>query len=100
MKKYKALYCAMYDDLKDADMLIDYAYCVREENEEDKELADSIAKYALERFNHFKSFHKLFQEEVAKEDVTQETAYECLWSETHEHMQEWAEEIEEKIKEY
>lgn len=44
MKKYKALYKGMYDDLKDAEMMIDYAYCIREEQEHDK-IERKINKY-------------------------------------------------------
>ena len=48
MKKYKALYKGMNDDLKDAEMMIDYAYKIKKK-EEDKALADEIAKYAQYR---------------------------------------------------
>ena len=34
MKKFKALYKAMYDDLKDSEMMIKYACDIREENPE------------------------------------------------------------------
>ena len=30
MKKFKALYKGMYDDLKDSEMMIKYAYDIRE----------------------------------------------------------------------
>ena len=53
MKKFKALYKAMYDDLKDSEMMIKYACDIREENPEDKNLADELAKYASSRLNHF-----------------------------------------------
>ena len=45
MKKYKALYKGMYDDLKDAEMMIDYACEIKEHTPEDKPLADELAKY-------------------------------------------------------
>lgn len=45
MVKFKALYKGMNDDLKDAEMMIDYA-CEISKHEEDKALADEIAKYA------------------------------------------------------
>ena len=35
MEKFKALYKSMYDDLKDAEMMIDYACKVKEEDEKD-----------------------------------------------------------------
>ena len=43
MKKFKALYKGMYDDLKDAEMMIDYACEIKEHCPEDKALADEIA---------------------------------------------------------
>ena len=36
MSKFKMLYKAMYDDLKDADMLTEYACKLREKSPEDK----------------------------------------------------------------
>ena len=40
MKKYKALYKGMYDDLKDAEMMIEYACEIAEHTPDDKALAD------------------------------------------------------------
>ena len=78
MKKYKALYKGMYDDLKDSEMMIDYAFCIREEG--DKTLADEIAKYAQYRPQHFSDFHKLFEQEVSKEkEISMETVHKCMW---------------------
>ena len=86
MKKFKALYQAMYDDLKDADMMIEYAYEVKE-HDEDKALADELAKYAHFRLSHFMEFHKLFQSEAMKETkVNEKTVGDCMWHETHEMM--------------
>lgn len=99
MKKFKALYKGMNDDLKDAEMMIDYAYCIREEG--DKALADEIAKYAQYRLEHFMTFHKLFQDEATKEkNASEETVQSCMWNETREMFQHWYEEIERKIKKY
>ena len=44
-KMYKYLYKKMYDDLKDAEMLIDYACRMKEEEKEDvaKYFADNAA---------------------------------------------------------
>jgi hypothetical protein len=101
MKKFKALYKGMYDDLKDAEMMIKYAHSIREKNPEDKNLADELAKYATFRLNHFMEFHKLFQTEAKKmPEVTQETVSMCMWEETHEMMQEWYHEIKAKIDKY
>lgn len=101
MKKFKAIYKAMYDDLKDADMMIHYAYDIREESPEDKNLADELAKYASFRLNHFMEFHKLFQAEAAKmPTVTEETVSMCMWKETHEMNMEWYQKIKSKIDKY
>lgn len=99
MKKYKALYNGMYDDLKDSEMMIDYAFCIREEG--DKTLADEIAKYAQYRLQHFSDFHKLFEQEVSKEkEISMETVHKCMWEEAHEALQEWHDKIERKVKSY
>ena len=60
MVKFKALYKGMNDDLKDAEMMIDYA-CEISKHEEDKALADEIAKYAQYRLEHLMQIKKLFQ---------------------------------------
>ena len=67
MKKFKALYKGMYDDLKDAEMMIEYACDIAEDTPEDKALADELAKYAKYRLDHFMSFHKLFVDHAMKE---------------------------------
>lgn len=100
MKKFKALYKAMYDDLKDAEMMIDYA-CAIEEHEEDKALADELAKYAHFRLNHFMEFHSIFVNEATKHnEVDKKTVGDCMWNETHEMMQSWYEKIKRKIEKY
>ena len=98
MTKFKALYKGMYDDLKDADMMICYAYEIREEGDEN--LAEVLAKYARERLDHLHSFHKIFVEETQAVEVPKETVHFCLWEETHEHMMEWEREISKKISEF
>lgn len=99
MVKFKALYKGMNDDLKDAEMMIDYA-CEISKHEEDKALADEIAKYAQYRLEHFMNFHKLFETEASKEKtVDKETVSECMWHETHEMFQHWYNDIERKNKE-
>ena len=100
MKKFEALYQGMYDDLKDSEMMIKYAWKIRE-NPEDKAIADEIAKYAQFRLNHFKDFHKLFQQEAKKhEEVDKKTVGDCMWDKTHEHMEEWCASIKKKIESY
>ncbi len=99
MKKYKALYKGMYDDLKDSEMMIDYAFCIRDEG--DKTLADEIAKYAQYRLQHSLEFHKLLMQEITKEKKEEkETVHECMWEEAHEALQEWHDKIERKVKSY
>lgn len=101
MKKFKALYKGMYDDLKDAEMMIDYACDIRKENSEDKFLADEIAKYASYRLNHFMDFHKLFQAEAGKQkEVSEKTVSMCMWEEMHQTMQDWYTKIKTKIEKY
>lgn len=101
MKKFKALYKGMYDDLKDAEMMINYACEIKEEHIEDKALADELAKYAKYRLEHFMAFHKIFVEEAGKQkEVTEKTVERCMWHEAHEQMQEWYAKIEKKIAKY
>ena len=101
MKKYKALYKGMYDDLKDAEMMIDYACEIKEHTPDDKMLADELAKYAKYRLEHFAEFHKLFVEHAMKEKGVDGKAVEkCMWHEAHEQMQEWHDKIEKKIDKY
>lgn len=101
MKKFKALYKAMYDDLKDADMMIDYACEIREEDPADKNLADKIAEYADFRLKHLLEFHKYFTDEAAKVTTTTEkTVSDCMWEETHENYTEWYRSIKNKIEKY
>ena len=103
MSKFKMLYKAMYDDLKDADMLTEYACKLREKSPEDKSLADELMKYGKYRLDHFMEFHKLFVAE-AKKEVTDDShktkVDECLWEVTHDNLQEWMEDIEARIKKY
>jgi hypothetical protein len=77
----------MYDDLKDAQMMIKYAHKIQEENPEDKALADEIAKYAKYRLEHFMAFHKIFVDEAMKHgNAGEDTVDHCMWEQTHEHM--------------
>ena len=101
MKKFKALYKAMYDDLKDAEMMIEYACEIKDHSPEDKLLADELAKYAKYRLEHFMSFHKIFVAEAQKvKEVDAKTVSQCMWGEAHEQMQEWYTKIEKKIAKY
>lgn len=101
MKKFKALYKGMYDDLKDAEMMIEYACEIAEHNPEDKPLADELAKYAKFRLEHFMTFHKIFVEHALKhKEVNEKTVDHCMWKESHEQMQEWHDKIAKKINKY
>jgi hypothetical protein len=102
MSKFKMLYKAMYDDLKDADMLSEYACKLREKHPEDKSLADELMKYAKYRLEHFMEFHKIFVSEAMKEteNVSKTKVDECLWEVTHENLQDWKKDVEERIKKY
>ena len=101
MKKFKALYKGMFDDLKDAEMMIDYACKIREHSPDDVGVADELAKYAKYRLEHFSIFHRIFVEEAMKEkNVDAKTVSHCMWEEAHEQMQEWHEKIEKKIHKY
>ena len=101
MKKFKALYKGMYDDLKDAEMMIEYACEIAEHSPEDKPLADELAKYAKFRLEHFMTFHKIFVEHAHKhKEVNEKTVDHCMWKESHEQMQEWHDKIAKKISKY
>ena len=101
MKKFKALYKGMYDDLKDAEMMIEYACEIKEHQPEDKALADELAKYAKYRLEHFMMFHKIFVTEAHKQkEIDAKSVSHCMWEQTHEQMQEWYDAIEKKIGKY
>lgn len=97
--KFKALYRAMHDDLKDAGMMIDYACEIREQDEHDSQLADVFAKYAQTRLDHFDSFHQLLKQELDKLE-SDDTVYSCMWHETCKMMMDWYDEIKKKIEKY
>lgn len=100
MTKFKVLFKGMIDDLKDAEMMINYA-CKLKDSEEDKGFSAEIAKYARTRLEHFMVFHKMFESEIAKEkDIGKETVQECMWEEIHEMYQDWYNDIDKKIKKY
>ena len=67
-KMYKYLYKKMYDDLKDAEMLIDYACHMKEEEKED--VAKYFAENAVYRLSKsFKEAHALFTAHATQEKV-------------------------------
>lgn len=78
----------MTDDLKDGEMLIDYACCLKEEGEE------TLAKLCLEDAAYrltksFKEFHNQFISSAQQEKgFNEETVATCLWDVQHEEMME------------
>jgi len=88
----------MLDDLKDAEMVIDYACEIKEEC---KDLSENFAKYASIRLNHFIDMHKFFVEKATKDNTKNyDDISNCLWDVTHDNMKEWYEHVEKKIKGY
>lgn len=101
MHKFKALYKGMYDDLKDAEMMMEYACEIKKHHPEDKAVADELVKYAKHRLDHLMDFHKIFVDESKKmKEFTEKTVSQCMWYETHEQLQEWYDEISKKIIKY
>lgn len=100
MEKYKMMYKTMYDDLKDSDMLIDYAYKLKEKGE--METARYMAERAKVRMEQLAKIHELFKSQALAEEQSKEVdskkVRDCLWEETHKHLVEWAHSIKEKIK--
>lgn len=98
MKVVKFLYKKMMDDLKDADMLADWAECCKEK--EEAEMMKYFGTTATARLKDLKETHALFEQYVKTHSngVTQETVHECLWDEQHKYLMEWYNSIEEKIK--
>ena len=97
-KKYKYLYKKMHDDLKDADMLIDYAYKMKEEG--CTELAKYFAECAVNRITKsFKEAHTLFTTHATQEpNFNEDSVTHCLWDVQHEQMMEWHDSIIKKIE--
>ena len=99
-KMYKYLYKKMHDDLKDADMLIDYACKMKEEGKED--VAKYFAENAMFRLTKsFKEAHNLFATYAKQEKgFDEESVTHCLWDEQHEQMVEWHDKIAKKIEKF
>ena len=99
-KMYKYLYKKMYDDLKDADMLIDYAYKMKEEGKED--VGKYFAESALFRLaKSFKEAHALFGSHAQQEKgFGEENVSNCLWESQHEQLMEWHNCISKKIEKF
>ena len=95
MKTLKMLYKIIYDDLKDADMLIGYAKTMVDEDQ--KRLADLMVVNAKTRLAHAMTIHEEFTNIVKAmkgEKGSAERVSDCLWDVTHEHFTEWYNELE------
>lgn len=99
-KMYKYLYKKMYDDLKDAEMLIEYAEKMKEEGHED--VAKYFAENAIFRLTKsFKEAHALFTAHATQEKgFTEESVTHCLWDAQHEQMLDWHDKIAKKIEKF
>lgn len=108
-KVFKYLYKKMSDDLKDADMLIDYA-CKLKEKEETLPIAKYFAEEAQYRLTKsFPEAHQKFVDLVnhykeqsygKKKEDEEEMIEMCLWKERHEEMQDWHDSIKRKIEKF
>ena len=99
-KMYKYLYKKMYDDLKDAEMLIEYAEKMKEEGRED--VAKYFAENAVFRLTKsFKEAHALFAANATQEKgFTEESVTHCLWDVQHEQMMDWYDKIAKKVEKF
>jgi hypothetical protein len=91
MLKYKAVYCKMMDDLKDAGMWIEWANELKEESPEVAKFLIVSANDRLER--SFPETRDMLWN-MMKEDKT------MLKELTNEHINSWASEMKEKIKKF
>ena len=91
MLKYKAIYCKMMDDLKDAGMWIEWANELKSTEPEVAKFLITSANDRLER--SFPETKKMLWD-MMKDDKTK------LKELTDEHVTEWANEMKEKIKKF
>ena len=77
MKELKTLYQIIYDDLKDSQMLIDYAKELKDSN---KQLADTYMTDAKNRLAHSQQMHKQFTSiiQTLEENGEKEKVADCL----------------------
>lgn len=92
----KKLYKIYQDDLKDAGMIASYAEDMRAEN---KAMADNLMVNAKNRLAHagqvYQDFWGLLQERLSQKDMS---VTECLMDIIKMSYEDWAEEVEERIK--
>lgn len=100
MIKFEALYQLLMDDLTDADMLIDYACKIREESEEDENLAKTFKNEAEERLAHFTKFHNVFEDQVEQYNIDKQQISYCLWQASHTYCMNYKDKIDKKIKDF
>ena len=100
-KMYKYLYKKMHDDLKDAEMLIDYA-CELKHEAGHEDVAKYCAESAVHRLSKsFKEAHALFTAHATQEKgFGEETVTNCLWDVQHEQMLDWYDKIAKKVDKF
>ena len=100
-KMYKYLYKKMHDDLKDAEMLIDYA-CELKHEAGHEDVAKYFAESAVHRLSKsFKEAHALFTAHATQEKgFGEETVTNCLWDVQHEQMMDWHDKIAKKVEKF
>lgn len=91
MLKYKAIYCKMMDDLKDAGMWIEWATEMKNESPDVAKFLITSANDRLER--SFPETRDMLWN-MMKEDKT------MLKELTNDHINSWANEMKEKIKKF
>lgn len=95
MLKYKALYKKMMDDLKDAEMWLDWAEKVQEE---EPELAKYLYLSAKTRvMTNFPEAKTMFDQICAKEHKKDTSVFKELMDS---HLEEWKEHVENEIKKW
>lgn len=99
MNELKVIYKVIHDDLKDSDMLVEYAKELKNTN---KSLADMFMADAKTRLSHSQIMHKEFTgivEKIREKDGNEEVAN-CLWEVTHNYYMEWYDKLENCIKKW
>lgn len=91
MLKYKAIYCKMMDDLKDAGMWIEWANQIKEDS---PEVAKFLIVSANERLEKSFPETKKMLMDMMKDDKT------MLKELMDDHVTSWANEMKDKIKKF
>lgn len=94
MTAYKALYEKMSDDLKDAEMWIDWA-CHLKKEENYQPLVSYLVQSAKTRVEtDFPASFKMFV------DMCKDKEYECLCNTVAEHLEDWQESLARRIQKW